>query len=212
MRPPGIRIGGPSYCMTTDARHTVSVGLLSQLLRTKPVEYIDYEYKHGTPVDIPRNKLFESALKDKVDILVWMDSDCFIKTEDVPYVANCIHNAYKQDTAFSTFPTIQRDGDLNIWVTEERLKITDLPEDNKSFPVDASGLGFGIFVMRNFRKYWNRGPWFCTSYVINKSGAICFVSEDFAFTSSLACKIAGQQPICHPGTIIQHVHRGGHDV
>lgn len=225
MRPPSIQLGGPSYCMQVDARHAVTMASLATVLSSQRIELLEFGYKHGTPVDCPRNELFRDALRDKIDVLVWLDSDCYLLPQDVQAAAELVMATYKNDWAFTTAATPQRDGIVNVWSGKDvtaklamhKYSIEDIEEfkrtgrgvANSRFPILASGLGFAVFGMRKFRKGWNQAPWFCSRHALLPDGTPYFQSEDFTFTSRIPQELPGELPHCDPRFIVQHAHRGG---
>jgi hypothetical protein len=199
------------------------MGLLSAFLSQQDIKAIDFGYKHGTPVDCPRNELFSAALKSDVDILVWLDSDCFIRTEDIPTAADLIIETHYHNWAFTTVATPQRDGIVNVWKGDDapyyQNKFTrrEIMEKSGSsfaskarFPIVASGLGFAVFSLAKFRDRWPMGAWFQSRHGTTIEGASYFQSEDFTFTSRMPIEMQGEQPHCDPRFIVEHVHRGHH--
>lgn len=223
MGPPVIQLGGPSYCMSVDARHSATMGLLSAFLSQQNIKALDFGYQHGTPVDCPRNELFGTALKSDIDILVWLDSDCFIRSQDIPLAADLIIEAHFKEWTFTTAATPQRDGIVNIWKGDDaphyqnKYTMREIMEKSPSkfasaarFPIVASGLGFAVFNLAKFRQLWARGPWFCSRHGTTDDGRSIFQSEDFTFTARIPSEMPGERAYCDPRFIVQHVHRGHH--
>lgn len=213
VRQPKVIIGGPSYCLQTDARHTGAVALLAAALAHSGVKTIAMRYKHGTPVDIPRNELFHDALKSDFDVLVWLDSDTFIVESDIKEWCKLVLNVFRKNHVYVGVATPQRDGRINVWTGEkigERMRPSDKAfSQSELFPVHAMGLGCGIFNLPKFRSNWGAGPWFCSRHMFDQT-PIGFESEDYFFTTHIRKMFKHTEPLCTPLFLCKHVHRGGH--
>jgi len=197
--------GGPSYQLQVDARHAACMAEIAGTARVHGMEWGGSHYRHGCPVEMPRNALFQAALEDKeLDQLLWMDSDTFVHPEDVQQVFDVLKYSSHSGLPFIGVPcNLRGDKSLsNVWCSDGEEVWKALMDDVHAGPCHAMGLGFAVFNLRQYRHHWPVGPWFYTQW---QDGVFC--SEDYVHTSQLQAR-ARYAPHVHTDIRLIHAERG----
>jgi hypothetical protein len=207
-----VIIGGPCYQMQMDARHGGIVAELGIRLRElRKVDYLQYEYEHGCPVEMPRNNLFRKALASEATHLVWMDSDCYFASRDIDGLIWIIDALAETKLPFCAVPVTQRDGCVNIvekvdWTAEPprfpRFRGTVAMEPRLR-KCEVAGLGLAVFWLPWYRERWPTGPHFRTHWLDGRN----FISEDFWHTWQLSQRHETRPRWC-PMVEVTHAARG----
>jgi hypothetical protein len=191
-------LGGPSYELKLDARHAAT---LAAMVRVLGPRILGIQYRHGVPVEAPRNGLFEDALKSDAEFLLWCDSDCYGYD---PYALISVGDTLRKfEKPMASVPVAQRNGEANIWITSN----TKLSGEFKTLSTDlcecyAAGLGLAVFWLPWYREHWNEGPFFRTDWL----GGTFYISEDFWHSRRL-CDL-GESAYYALASAVVHSHRG----
>lgn len=203
-------LGGPSYQMQVDARHAGSMASLALRLRELGrLEWIQFHWSHGCPVEHARNNLFAQALATNATHLLWVDSDCYwssAENDGIAWMLEQLRGDEGRETPFIAIPVHQRNGACNI-VKErkgprfERFagKVT---MEAKLHDCIAAGTGVCGFFLPWYRSHWKHAPWFRTDWEHGE-----MISEDFWHTNRLLMK-HGVPPRWAPVVQVIHAARG----
>ncbi len=200
-------LGGPSYQMQVDARHAGSMASLALRLRELGrLEWIQFQWTHGCPVEMARNRIFADALASDATHLFWADADCYWPSAEQDGIAWLLREIAVLRRPFAAIPVHQRNGACNI-VKErrgarfERMsgKVT---MEAKLHDCIAAGTGVCAFFLPWYRQHWKTGPWFRTDWEDEE-----MISEDFWHTNRLLKKYL-TYPQWAPVVQVIHAARG----
>ncbi len=209
-------IGGPSYRMENDARHTASIatfgiritlprivakksfgGKMRAIVTPSGVTVLGFHYEHGTPVALARNSMFKTALAEAAAThLLWVDSDVSLPGDQSDFILAGIRGA----DPITLFPCPQRDRHANIW-TDAKTKLTSLRTDGTLRECYAGGFGAVAFNLEWYREHWPEGPWFRDSF----DATIGYLSEDYVHCRALVARGAR---CLYAATYVDHHDRG----
>lgn len=211
-----VILGGPSYQMLLDARHSGSMlNLAVRLVVTGRATGVATNWGHGCPVEMARNRLFQQALElTEATHLCWMDSDCFWPAEMTDGWIWAMEELARRKAPFCGFPVHQRNGDSNVVESIEGVRHHRLRGSVKMEATmkecAAMGLGAAVFYLPWYRDNWSSGPWFRTDWTGGE-----MTSEDFWHTSRLYMVNDGRagdglpaRPLWSPVLAVQHAPRG----
>lgn len=189
-------LGGPSYQLSVDARHAANM-VHTGLMLGKHLHAINY--RHGVPVETPRNGLFQQALDiSEVDFVLWADSDVFGWDQSILHIAKNLE-FYKKPLC--GIPVNQRNGDSNVWLHQDKKLAGTIPVSTDLHECWAIGFGFVMFWLPWYREHFNKGPYFRTEW-----NGDAMQSEDVWHCRELARR--GESPYYAMGAQLIHAHRG----
>ena len=219
-----ILLGGPSYRMEVDARHSASLvpfalrlamprmvqrkafgGRMRDVVTPSPFVVIGTAYEHGTPVALARNGLFRTALESEADVLLWLDSDCSIPMEQIDPIIRAMLlwlAPSAPERPLLGVPAPQRDRRANVWTSRED-KLTRLDLDGAVHPCFAVGFGCVAFRLGWYRREWPTAPWFRDSW---DESMASYVGEDYGHCRALAER--DPHGPCYAGAYVDHHDRG----
>lgn len=184
-------LGGPSYQLLTDARHTGSmVGLAAALIGSRQLTGIAVNYMSACPVEMARNELFKSALvATEATHLFWADSDVYWDaSHELVWGANWL--TAEPSHPMMVVPVEQRNGDSNIMRDDFKRLRGSFVLGRTPLKCMGAGLGLAIFNLQWYRRHWPESPWFRTEWHelgFDRQAAPLsrFISEDIWHTMRL---------------------------
>lgn len=196
-------IGGPAYRMQIDARHALNVTHMAIYLFAKGHQLIGLNYRHGVPVEIPRNEIFERALSSESDFLLTMDSDTF--GFDLDRTLRLALTLRSLKVPCFAYPSPLRDGTANIWLSRTEKVTKFKPEPDKLVLRECFAIGTAcvVYNLAWYREHWPKGPHFRTEWGRSEFE---FVSEDI--WHSLKLRDLGSSSYFAATDLLTHAHQG----
>ena len=218
-------LGGPSYRMEVDARHSASLvpfaircamprmvakksfgGRMRYVVHPSPISIVAAHYQHGTPVAVARNGILKESLERlEATHIMMLDSDCSIPGDQVDPIIKCL--LALGDRPMFGVPAPQRDRRANVWESRE-TKMTRLPLDGELHECYAVGFGCVVFNLGWYRAHWPKAPWFLDGW----DSEFGPMGEDYKHCRELGLHLDGppgdRNLALYAGSYVDHHDRG----